>query len=280
VRAYRSDLSQLSTWLTSRGVDLDAATPAHLRSFLAARFGVNDPRSTVRKLSAARTFYAWRVAERAVARNPARLVRSPRQRRPLPGALDESDASAVVEVVREGQPAWRTARDRALCEIAYGAGLRASEVCGLKITDLRPGSREMVVTGKRGKTRTVVFGEPAVKALADWMELRPGIAKPDERLLFVGPSGRGLSTRSLQNIVTARGLAAGVGRRVTPHTLRHSFATHLLDHHADLRVIQELLGHSSLATTQVYTHLATADLLSTYRNAHPDEQRDAVRQKK
>lgn len=271
VRAYGSDLSQFSAFLSSRQVDLDAATPGDVRAFLAARHGLNDPRSMARKLSAVRAFCAWRVSEHAMARNPARVVRPPKQRRPLPGALDERDAEALVEARIPNAPPWRVARDRAMVELTYGAGLRASEVCALRVEDFRTDVRELVVVGKGRKSRTVVFGAPAAEAVAAWLAFRPLVATADDSHLFLSNRGAGLTTRSFQNIVSALALGGGVARRATPHTLRHSFATHLLDHGADLRTIQELLGHSSLATTQIYTHLSTADLLATYRRAHPDE---------
>lgn len=270
VRAYVSDLGQLFGFLAQNEVLPDAAEPRHLRAFVSSRFGLNDPRSMARKLSAARAFFAWRISTGALARNPARVVRPPRQRKPLPGALDEADAAALVSVVPEG-PAFRQARDLAMCELAYGAGLRASEVCGLTLEALRLPSREATVLGKGRKSRVVVFGEAAALALEQWLAERPRVAAPGERAVFVSARGTGLTTRSFQSIVSRQALAAGVARRATPHTLRHSFATHLLDHGADLRVIQELLGHASLATTQVYTHLSTADLVATYREAHPDE---------
>jgi integrase/recombinase XerC len=275
VRAYSSDLRQLAEFVTARGTALDAVNPGELRAFVSSRFGINDPRSMSRKLSSARAFYEWRVSEKAIARNPARVVRPPKQRRPLPGALDETDSAALVEVARSDAPAWRVARDQAMCELAYGAGLRASEVCGITLGALRLPEREITVVGKGRKSRVVVYGAPAGLALAEWLSFREQVALRDETRLFVGPSGRGLTTRSFQNIVSSRALAAGLDRRATPHTLRHSFATHLLDHGADLRVIQELLGHASLATTQVYTHLSTADLVATYRRTHPDEREDA-----
>lgn len=271
VRAYQSDLQQLCGWMRERQIDLDAATPSVLRAFVSSRFGINDPRSMARKLSAIRAFYEWRMEKHAVERNPARLVRPPKTRRPLPGALDETDASAMMTETSLAKDAWRRARDRAMCELAYGAGLRASEICGAELSTLRLAAREITVRGKGSKERTAVFGTAAQEALEEWLAARPGIAGADETHLFVGRNGRGLTTRSFQNIVSSQALAAGVARRVTPHTLRHSFATHLLDNGADLRVIQELLGHASLATTQVYTHLATGDLVRTYRSAHPDE---------
>jgi integrase/recombinase XerC len=225
-----------------------------------------------RKLSAIRAFYEWRVEQRAIERNPARLVRPPKTRRPLPGALDESDAAAVTGVAPTEKPAWQRVRDQAMCELAYGAGLRASEICGLELGAVRLAACEVTVRGKGNKQRMAVFGAPAQAALSEWLQVRTEIARANERRLFVGRNGTGLTTRTFQNIVSQRALSAGVSRRATPHTLRHSFATHLLDNGADLRVIQELLGHASLATTQVYTHLATADLQRTYRRAHPDEQ--------
>jgi integrase/recombinase XerC len=272
VRAYASDLRQYFEYLASLApaVAPDLAEPRHLRGFVSSRFGVNDPRSMARKLSAVRAFYSWRISTGAIAGNPARAIRPPKQRKPLPGALDEADAKALVTSEGEG-PAWRVARDRAMCELAYGAGLRASEVCGLTVDALRIKAREATILGKGRKTRVVVFGEPAAEALSAWLSARPGVASPDERAVFVNARGVKLTTRTFQAIVSRQALSAGVARRSTPHTLRHSFATHLLDHKADLRVIQELLGHASLSTTQVYTHLSTADLVAAYKRAHPDE---------
>lgn len=272
-RAYASDLRQLFAYLEERGVTPDAARPADVRAFLSSRFGVNEPRSMARKLSAARAFYAWRVSTADVKSNPARAVRPPRQKKPLPAALDEVDAGSLVEAAGRASSEWRSLRNRAMCELAYGAGLRASEICGARIDELRLGVRELTVVGKGRKTRVVVFGEEAVSCLEAWLTVRRQHA-PDSKALFAGPDGRAPTTRTFQRIVQTAGLAAGVQRRSTPHTLRHSFATHMLDHGADLRVIQELLGHASLTTTQVYTHLSTADLVSVYRRAHPDEADD------
>lgn len=274
VRAYVGDVRQLMSFLDERGVKADAASPADLRAFVASLHGRNDPRSMARKLSACRAFYSWRMGLGAVARNPARAVRSPKQRKPLPGALDAQDAESLVTATAARREPWMEVRDRAMCELAYGAGLRASEVCGADLSDLRLASRELVVTGKGRKQRVTVYGDPARESLDEWLALRPSVALPDETAVFVGRTGRRLTVRTFETIVSRQALAAGVARRATPHTLRHSFATHLLDNGADLRVIQELLGHASLSTTQVYTHLSTADLVATYRRAHPDEQDD------
>lgn len=269
-RAYASDLRQLFVFLAERGTTPDEASVAEIRAFVSSRFGVNDPRSMARKLSAARAFYSWRVSKGIMERNPARAIRAPKQTKPLPAALDETDAGVLV--VTSGLSArtdWKSLRDRAMCELAYGAGLRASEVCGARRDALRMASRELTVVGKGQKTRVVVYGVEAEQALAAWLAVR---APPSgATALFAGPDGRAPSTRTFQRIVHRAGLAAGVQRRATPHTLRHSFATHMLDHGADLRVIQELLGHASLSTTQVYTHLSTAELVAAYRRAHPDE---------
>jgi site-specific recombinase XerD len=270
VRAYTADLRQLAAFLENRSVPLDAARAADLRAFMASRFGRDDPRSVARRLSAIRCFFAWRLKLGAVATNPARALRPPRRSKPLPGALDEVDAAGLVSHEEPVASPWRRARDTAMCELSYGAGLRASEVCGLTVGTVRLDAREAVVHGKGGKTRVVVFGEAAAEALATWLLARAGVPCVTEAL-FTNNRGGALTTRSFQTIVSRRALGAGVRRRATPHTLRHSFATHLLDHGTDLRVIQELLGHASLSTTQVYTHLSTADLVETYRKTHPDE---------
>lgn len=273
-RAYASDLRQFLTFLDEKGIAIDQAEAADVRAFLSSRFGVNDPRTLARKLGSIRTFFSWRLSQGAIESNPARAVRPPRVRKPLPSALDQEDAQALLRALDgdSSLPPWRRARDRAMGELGYGAGLRASEVCGLTLKGLRLDAREATIVGKGGKERVVCFGEPAARALRHWLDFRPRIARPDVQTVFVGARGAPVSTRSYLDLITRAALNAGLSRRATTHTLRHSFATHLLDGGADLRVIQELLGHASLSTTQVYTHLSTADLLETYRRAHPDEQ--------
>lgn len=272
-RAYVADLRHFLGYLAENAVAPDDARASNVRAWLSSLFGHNEPRSLARKLASVRTFYSWRLSLSAVSANPARAVRAPKVRKPLPTALDSEDVEALLEALSNGPlPAWRQARDRAMGELAYGAGLRASEVCGLRLSALRLDSREAVISGKGGKQRIAVFGEPAKLALVSWLALRDQIANPEVDTVFVGSRGGALSTRSYQDVVSQAALRAGIARRASTHTLRHSFATHLLDGGADLRVIQELLGHASLSTTQVYTHLSTADLLDTYRKAHPDEQ--------
>lgn len=269
-RAYASDLRQLFAFLGERDVTPDSAGVSELRAFVSSRFGINEPRSMARKLSAARAFYTWRVSKGAIERNPARAIRPPKQNKPLPAALDETDAAALVNAsLKAAGTDWKSLRDQAMCELAYGAGLRASEVCGARLDALRSSVRELTVVGKGLKTRVVVYGDAAARSLEAWLEVR--VPNPSATALFAGSNGRAPTTRTFQRIVQRAGLAAGVQRRATPHTLRHSFATHMLDHGADLRVIQELLGHASLSTTQVYTHLSTADLVAVYRRSHPDE---------
>lgn len=187
-RAYASDLRQLSSFLASRSVDLDDVAPTHVRAFMSSLFGVNDPRSMARKLASVRAYYTWRVSTGALARNPARLVRPPKQRKPLPGALDTADAAAVMDATVDG-PAWRQTRDTAMVELAYGAGLRASEICSLRLDAIRLTTHEVTVIGKGRKTRIAVFGQPAEQAIRIWLEDRSRVALPATAQLFVGHEG-------------------------------------------------------------------------------------------
>ena len=263
-RAYHADLTLYMQHLGQQSPK--TAAPSVVREFIASRFGLEDARTTARRLAAVKSFHGWMVTAGLSERNPAKGVKAPRLAQHLPTILDSTDAASLVEARQEGA-AWRVARDQAMCELAYGAGLRAAEVCGLTLDDVRLTEREAHVTGKGRKQRVVIFGGAAAEALAEWLTFRADRVKTDNRALFVNAEGGQLTTRAFQDVVRRQASAAGVAHPVTPHTLRHSFATHLLDGGADLRTIQELMGHASLTTTQLYTQLSTADILATYRKA-------------
>ncbi len=257
----------------------------HIRAHLAELFGRNDASTISRKLSSLRGFFRFLVARGETKTNPARVVRSPKRRRALPRALD---VDATFQLIEAPQPAHGLAsdrsnalalRDRALLEVLYGAGLRVSECCALDVDDVdrdRFGQRGTVVNVKRGKgakSRLVPLGTKAEQAIADYLPARAVLleagraAKTVPAALFLNYRGGRLSARSAQRMVSR--LAADCGTEATPHVLRHSFATHLLDGGVDLRSIQELLGHSSLASTQVYTQVSVDRLMSVYDAAHP-----------
>lgn len=256
----------------------EAVTVTEVRAHLASLFGRNDAASIARKLSSLRAFFRFLEKRGCIRGNPAASVRSPRRKRPLPRALDVDDTFRLVE--SPGRPATHRrahsealrARDCALLEVLYGAGLRVSECVGLDLGDVdgdRYGTPILHIRhGKGDKARIVPVGAKAKEALERWRALRPTLPSGDGAL-FVSVAGRRLTARSVQRMVKRWTLEAGIAQRATPHALRHSFATHLLDGGVDLRTIQELLGHASLASTQIYTRVSLEHLTSVYDGAHP-----------
>lgn len=276
VRNYVSDLEQFLRYLQENesGRAVEEADAYVLRGFLASRYGRNRKVSLGRKLSALRTFYQFLVRQGRVKANPALLLAMPRKERTLPAFLTVDDAFRIVEA--PGQGDFLGLRDRAMLELLYGSGLRASELTGLDLEDLRLDLQAIRVTGKGKKERIVPFGRKAREALEAYLEARASAlasnracAGKDERALFLNRRGSRLSTRSLARRLDLHLRACGLQGQASPHALRHSFATHLLDAGADLRSIQELLGHASLTTTQRYTHLSLDRLMEVYDKAHP-----------
>lgn len=270
VRAYRADLTGLARFAAARGfagVDLDVEV---LRGYLAEIHGRTVARTRARKLSAVRTFYGYLERRSAAARNVGRDLDSPRLPASVPRALPVDEVFRIVEA---GWPEGAlAARDAAMFELLYGAGLRCAELVGLDLEGLDLVRRTVRVLGKGNKARIVPFGTKAEAALRRWLQHRRvllGAVAGAERAVFLNARGTRLSARSLRRRLRQRVLAIALGRRVTPHMLRHSFATHLLDGGADLRAIQALLGHASLGTTQRYTSVSVEHLKDVYDRAHP-----------
>ena len=274
MRAYRADLGQYASFLADRGESLVRASPSLVRGFLAHVAGGSGPTGIGRKLSAVRSLYRFLVREGLVAANPARGVASPRLPRRLPRALPEEEVATLVEA-----PAGRAdplaLRDRAVLELLYASGLRVAELVGLDVEHVDLSEGLVRVLGKRRKERVVPVGRSAREAIVRYLECgRPALAagRGGARAggaLFLGLRGGRLTARSVARRLDRWALAAGLPRHVHPHVLRHSFATHLLGNGADLRGIQELLGHASLSTTQRYTHLDWRRLAEAYDAAHP-----------
>jgi len=279
VRAYRSDLDRfLVFWEREFAHEEAGRTPISrvdtlaLRSHLASlHHGRLSPRSIARHLSTLRAFFRWACREGHLARSPAKGLPAPRVGRTLPRAMTLADTETLLDAPEEGA---FPERDRALFELLYAAGLRVSEAAGLDLEDVDFHARLARVFGKGGKERIVPFGEQAEEALRAYLPARsarrrrfesPGEGEP----LFVNARGGRLTTRSMARLLKSRLRAAGLPAAISPHALRHTFATHLLSAGADLRAIQELLGHASLSTTQKYTHLDAARLRDVYRRAHP-----------
>jgi integrase/recombinase XerC len=268
-KAYATDLAQYAAYLDELGAAVLPGSPALVRGFVAHAARGAGAASLGRKLSTLRSFYAFLVREGLAPGNPARAVAGPRRPKRLPDVLREEEAAALVEAPA-GADGALALRDRAILELLYASGLRVSELVGLDVDDVDLAGGLVRVLGKRRKERVVPFGAPAAEALRRWIsEGRPRLVRRSQPALFLGARGRRLVQRSIARRLDRWVLAAGLPRHVHPHVLRHSFATHLLGNGADLRGIQELLGHASLSTTQRYTHLDWKRLAEVYDRAHP-----------
>jgi len=268
LRAYEADLSSFAGFAAGRGArTARALTPGVIRAFLAEEAERGTSRtSAMRRLAAVRSFLRFLVSRDLLPSNPALSVRMPRREKRLPRFLPPAEIEKLIETSeREG---FAAARDRALLETLYSTGCRASELVGLREDDLDLSGGTARLRGKGKKERIAALGDPAVRALRDYLAEKRARGS-GEAALFVNLRGGPLTDRSLRRILARRVLLAGVAGRVTPHTLRHSFATHLLDRGADLRFVQEMLGHERLTTTQVYTHVSMERLRAAYEKAHP-----------
>lgn len=270
--AYSTDLGQFQDFLEKeRGgaVRLRKVTHVTIRAFMARLQGEGVGKSSLaRKVSALRSFFRFLQREGAVEANPARLVSLPRRGRKLPVFLDRAEIEALLAAPDPDTFAGR--RDRAVLEVLYSTGMRVAALIGINLGDLDLLGEVVKVREKRKKERLCPLGRPALAALQAYLELHPfrgpGAAA---RALFLNRSGKRLSVRWVQLMLDRSVLKAGIAKKVSPHSLRHSFATHLLDAGADLRSVQELLGHASLTTTQVYTHVSPGRLKKVYEAAHP-----------
>ncbi len=284
VTLYSLDLVKLAEHARAADVDLLAVQPAHVRRWVAQMHaGGRSGRGIALILSGWRGFYAWLGREGRIAANPVQDIRAPRQPRPLPKALGVDEAVQLADFHADGDTdPWLEARDAAMVELLYGSGLRVGELTGLDVAAsdaaLRAGrgwidlpAAEVQVQGKGSKRRTVPLGQAAVATLAHWLAVRGQCphAADAHGALFIGRHGTRLSAQSIWQRLRRRSLQAGLATPVHPHMLRHSFASHVLQSSGDLRAVQELLGHASIATTQVYTRLDFQHLAKAYDAAHP-----------
>ena len=271
--AYESDLCDFETFLKSRNAAIESIDHLVIRDFLGQLYERRLEKTSVsRKLACLRTFFKFLVRDGRLKTNPAELISSPRLPKKLPSYLSEDEAATVVEM--PAGDAFKDLRDRAILELLYASGLRVRELVGLNDENLDMAQQLVRVFGKGRKQRIVPFGEFAARALTAYVEERDsqGLALSEDdgqTPVFVSVNGRRLNARDVQRLVEKTRMGLPSGRRLTAHTLRHSFATHLLENGADLRAIQELLGHSSLATTQKYTHVSLEHLRAEYDKAHP-----------
>lgn len=264
-RAYGVDLSQLAEWASGRDLGPKELTHKELRHFAGVISERGATKSTVaRKLAAIRTFYRQLVERGEMEANPAELVSSPKKDAYLPKVLRPDEVADLLDRIPASTPL--DLRDRAILELAYAAGLRAEELVNLDMESLDPDREEVRVEGKGNRTRVVPVGEHAWRALDRYLSRgRPALDSGETGALFISKTGRRLSTSDVRRRLRLQARMAGV----SPHTLRHSFATHLLEGGADLRTIQELLGHSSISTTQTYTRVESKRLKKAYARSHP-----------
>jgi integrase/recombinase XerC len=277
VETYLRDLRALAAYVTDKALptDADRITTVTLRAFLAERMRERSSATTARTISALRSFFRYLLRKRLIRQNPAASLKSPKRRVGAPDFLTVDEAFRVVESPPEDAERDEPLRlrDHAILELLYGTGARVSELAGLSLGDISLEDRSARVLGKGGKERILPLGRPCIAALEAYLVARPGLVgrggHQDARAFFLGRFGTRLTARQVQNVVRRFGMLGAARGDLHPHALRHSCATHLLDAGADLRVIQELLGHASLSTTQRYTHVSLDRLMEVYDRAHP-----------
>ena len=255
----------------AQGRSLESLQVHDIRRFVAQLHSKGlGGRSLARMLSAWRGFFGYLIRHHGLKNNPCVGLRSPNSAKRLPEALSPDQAAHLMEIPTDDPLAIR---DKAILELAYSSGLRLSEITGLDVTSVSVAEAQVRVTGKGGKSRIVPVGRKALKALAVWLPVRAQLAKPGETALFIGRGGRRLGARAIQSRLERWSLTQGMAMKVHPHVLRHSFASHLLQSSQDLRAVQEMLGHASITSTQVYTHLDFQHLSKIYDAAHPRAKR-------
>jgi integrase/recombinase XerC len=275
VKSYREDLTQAVEFFRQNGghrvTESGQITTRHVRGYLSWLHEQQYSKATIaRRIAAVRSWFRFLCRQGIVEGNPADGLRGPRQNKKLPHFLSEGDLSRLLEKPPSETPLGL--RDRAILETLYSAGIRVGELTGLNIEDVDTDSGLATVRGKGKRERLALLGKPALTALKRWLPWRDQIIKKRNRsspAVFLNKNGGRLTSRSVGRLLEKYLALAGLDPRTSPHTLRHSFATHLLDRGADIRSVQELLGHRSLGTTQIYTHVTTNRLKESYRNAHP-----------
>ncbi len=267
VASYSSDVRDFLAWIDSAGVRVGDVRTDHIVQYFGTLEGLSK-RSQARFLSSLRSFCKWTVLEGYVKDNPCDAVDTPKIGRHLPAVLSEDEVSAIIDSVDTGS--WNGLRDRAILEVLYGCGLRVSEVVGLKISNVYFKEGFVRIVGKGNKERLVPIGGMALEAVSDYLAVRPEPSDTaSEDILFLNRDGRALSRVSVFTMVKRQAMLAGVHKEISPHTFRHSFATHLVNHGADLRVVQDMLGHESILTTEIYTHIDTESWMRDVINHHP-----------
>ena len=264
VASYCSDVEKFLEFYKGRVEDI---SPEDVLEYLQSRDGLSR-RSQARVLSSLRSFFDWLLLEKVLKDNPCDMVDGPKIGRYLPDVLSEDEVVAIIDSVPLST--WQGVRDRAILEVLYGCGLRVSEAVGLQVSCLFLKEGYVRVIGKGNKERLVPLGDMAVEAVTGYLEVRPQPADGiSSDILFLNRFGKSLSRVSMFTMIKKQALAAGIRKEISPHTFRHSFATHLLEHGADLRMVQEMLGHESIATTEIYTHVDSSTWHANIMEHHP-----------
>lgn len=269
LESYRLDLTSFALWLTPHNKQLLTVDQADIQQYLSVKFPLSKPRSISRLIASMRRFYRYLMRDNKISLDPTIQIQSPKLPRSLPKSLNEEEVVALLNAPNIDEPAGL--RDRAMLELLYACGLRVSELVGVKVTEVSLGDGVVRITGKGSKTRLVPMGEEAVDWISRYLsEARPAILQ--KRLcdaLFVTNRGEEMTRQAFWYLIKRHALLAGITKHMSPHVLRHAFATHLLNHGADLRVVQILLGHSDISTTQIYTHVARERLKQLHSVHHP-----------
>ncbi len=268
VEAYQGDIESFLGFLKEVGASLDTATPAAVSGYLVflSSSGLS-PATIQRRFSAVRGLYRFMVLEGIIEDDPTLVVDSPKRWQRLPSVLSIEEVNALLDAPDTSTPLG--ARDKAMLEMLYATGIRVSELVGLKDEKLEVNKGVIRLGGKGGREREVPVGMAAWSALKNYLPHRTAMVKNDDPHLFLNRRGRGLTRQRFWQIVKEYALKVGITKPISPHTLRHSFATHLLERGLDLRLLQEMLGHASLSTTEIYTHVASGHLEETYKKSHP-----------
>jgi integrase/recombinase XerD len=269
LESYRADLSQFNLWLSKQNSTLLTANQADIQQYLAVKFPQSKPRSISRLIASLRRFYRYSLRENLIKTDPTLQIESPKLPRSLPKSLNESEVENLLNAPDINLPIGL--RDRAMLELLYASGLRVSELVGVKVNEVSTQDGVVRITGKGSKTRLVPMGQEA----ADWIDnylknARPIILNGQmSDALFVTTRGDAMTRQAFWYLIKRYAIVAGINKHMSPHVLRHAFATHLLNHGADLRVVQMLLGHADISTTQIYTHVARERLKSLHSTHHP-----------
>jgi len=269
LESYRADLTHFNVWLSKHKSDLQNANQADIQQYLAVKFPQSKPRSISRLIASMRRFYRYALRENLIKTDPTLQIESPKLPRSLPKSLNEQEVEDLLNAPDINQPIGL--RDRAMLELLYASGLRVSELVGVKVNEVSTQDGVVRVTGKGSKTRLVPMGEDA----ADWITKYIKQARPEilqKRLcdaLFVTARAEAMTRQAFWYLIKRYAIVAGISKHMSPHVLRHAFATHLLNHGADLRVVQMLLGHADISTTQIYTHVARERLKTLHSVHHP-----------